>query len=85
MFIATKELQEKAKYKKVLEDNETIGWTLCHKDAVGFNNKEKIESMNIDTIKQHFLKYASPKNMFLLPREIGFLGELKEFIEEQKD
>ena len=41
MFIATKELQEKAKYKKVLEDNETIGWTLCHKDAVGFNNKEK--------------------------------------------
>ena len=85
MFISTKSLKEKAKYKKALGDNETIGWTLCHKEAIGFNNKDKIEEINIETIKQHFFKYANPKNMFLLPREIGFLGELKEFIEEQKD
>ncbi|MBO4319150.1 MAG: hypothetical protein J5857_01620 [Treponema sp.] len=84
MYIATKELKEKAKYKKQLGDNETIGWRLCHKEAIGFYTKEKIESMDIDAIKQHFLKYANPKNIFLLPIEIGFLGELKEFIEEQK-
>ncbi|WP_050983954.1 hypothetical protein, partial [Treponema sp. JC4] len=85
MFISTKALKEKAKYKKALGENETTGWTLCHKEAIGFNKKDKIEEINIETIKQHFFKYANPKNMFLLPREIGFLGELKEFIEEQKD
>jgi hypothetical protein len=85
MFISTKSLKEKAKYKKNLGDNETIGWTLCHKEAIGFNKKERIEDMDIEIIKQHFFKYANPRNMFLLPREIGFLGELKEFIEEQKD
>lgn len=85
MFISTKKLKEKAKYKTALGDNETIGWTLCHKEAIGFNKKDKIEDINIEIIKDHFFKYANPKNMFLLPREIGFLGELKEFIEEQKD
>ena len=51
MFISTKSLKEKAKYKKALGDNETIGWTLCHKEAIGFNNKDKIEEINIETIK----------------------------------
>lgn len=85
MFISTKSTKENAKYKKALGNNETIGWTLCHKEAIGFNKKDKIEEINIETIKQHFFKYANPRNMFLLPREIGFLGELKEFIEEQKN
>lgn len=85
MFIATKNLKEKAKYKKALGNNETTGWTLCHKDAIGFNKKNKIEEMNIEDIEHHFFEYANPRNMFLLPRDIGFLGELKEFIEEQID
>ena len=32
----------------------------------------------------HFKKYVNLNNMFALPKEIGELGELKDFIEEQK-
>ena len=85
MYISTKELKEKAKYKKALGANDTIGWRLCHKKAIGFNKKDKIESMDIELIKQHFYNYANPENIFLLPIEIGFLGELQEFIDEQKE
>ena len=38
----------------------------------------------IEDIKNHFKKYASPSNMFALPKEIGDLGEIDAFIEEQK-
>ena len=30
------------------------------------------------------LTYANPMNMFILPKEIGGLGEIQEFIDEQK-
>ena len=84
MFIAAKKFTLKAKYKKALGANEISGWTLCHKDGIGFNNKLKIADIGIKEIEEHFYKYANPNNMFVLPKEIGFLGELKEFIEEQK-
>lgn len=84
MLAAEKEQKTKAKYKKNLRTNEISGWKLCHKDGVGFNKRTKIADMGIDEIEEHFYKYANPNNMFVLPKEIGFLGELKEFIEEQK-
>lgn len=84
MFIAAEKFTLKAKYKKALGTNEISGWTLCHKDGIGFNNKLKISDIGIKEIEEHFYKYANPNNMFVLPKEIGFLGELKEFIEEQK-
>lgn len=82
MFIATKTLKEKAKYKKAL-GNVLQGWKVCHIQAVGFNNKRGIDELSIEEIKAHFKKYACPSNMFVLPKEIGDLGELKEFIDEQ--
>ncbi len=33
-------------------------------------------------IKEHFRKYINPNNMFVLPKEIGYLGEIDVFIEE---
>lgn len=81
MMVANKN----AKYKKTLGPNLTEGWKLCHKKRVGFNTKTKIEDIDIEIIKEKFFLYANPKNMFLLPKEIGDLGEIKEFIEEQKD
>lgn len=83
MFISTKELKENAKYKKSL-GTDLKGWKLCHIDSVGFNTRRKVCELDIDEIKEHFKKYADPNNMFLLPEEIGSLGEIKEFIEEQK-
>ncbi len=30
------------------------------------------------------MRYANPMNMFILPKEIGGLGEIQEFIDEQR-
>lgn len=82
MFIATKSLKENAKYKKAL-GNMLSGWKICHIQPVGFNDKRPIEELGIEEIKSHFKKYVNPNNMFILPKEIGYLGEIKEFIDEQ--
>lgn len=79
MFIASK----KTKYKRGLGNNELLNWKLCHKEPIGFNTRTKIETIDIEMIKNHFLRYASPSNMFALPKEIGDLGEIQEFIDEQ--
>ena len=42
------------------------------------------EELDILAIKEHFKKLASPYNMFVLPKEIGDLGEIQIFIDEQR-
>ena len=32
--------------------------------------------IDIHSIEEHFRKYANPYNMFVLPKEIGDLGEI---------
>jgi hypothetical protein len=51
---------------------------------VGFNTNTSIEGLEISDIENHFRKYLNPNNMFVLPKEIGYLGEIDVFIEEQK-
>lgn len=78
--------KEKIKYKKIIGKysiNEQ-GWKLCHIDSVGLKTKLPIEEINIHELEDHFIKLANPRNMFLLPLEIGSLGEIQEFIDEQK-
>ena len=84
VFMATKEIKEKAKYSKSLGKNPLSNWKLCHIESVGFNTNTPIVDIEIADIKEHFRKYVSPKNMFVLPKEIGDLGEIAAFIEEQK-
>lgn len=84
VFMATKEIKEKAKYSKSLGKNPLSHWKLCHIESVGFNTNTPIVDIEIADIKEHFRKYVSPKNMFVLPKEIGDLGEIAAFIEEQK-
>ena len=59
-------------------------WKLCHIEPVGFNSNKPIEELEIKDIQEHFRKYANPNNMFVLPKEIGYLGEIQIFIDEQK-
>lgn len=57
---------------------------MCHIQPVGFNTNTSIEDLEISDIEDHFRKYVNPNNMFVLPKEIGYLGEIDVFIEEQK-
>lgn len=85
LVIKTSE-KEKAKYKKTLGKKSVNkrGWKLCHIAPIGLKNSILAENRDIKELEDHFIKFANPKNMFLLPLEIGFLGEIQEFIDEQK-
>ena len=85
-FAIKKEDVNKVKYRKTLGQYSVNrrGWKLCHIDGVGLNSKMKIAEIEIAELENHFIKLANPKNMFLLPLEIGSLGEIQEFINEQK-
>ena len=84
VFIQTEEIKEKAKYIKPLGAFSLPEWKLCHIEPVGFNSNKTIDEFSIEDIKEHFKKYASPLNMFVLPKEIGDLGEIQIFIDEQR-
>ena len=84
VFMATKEIKAKAKYTKSLGHYALFDWKLCHIQPVGFNTNTSIEDLEISDIEDHFRKYVNPNNMFVLPKEIGYLGEIDVFIEEQK-
>lgn len=84
VYIATKEIKANAKYTKPLSSNALANWKLCHIQGVGFNTNKSIENLEISDIENHFRKYANPNNMFILPKEIGYLGEIDVFIDEQK-
>lgn len=83
VFMTTNEIRAKAKYTKPLGRYAMPGWKLCHIKPVGFNTNISIEGLKISDIEDHFRKYINPNNMFVLPKEIGCLGEIDAFIEEQ--
>ena len=84
VFMQTEQVREKGEYTKPLGSFSLPEWKLCHIEPIGFNTNKSLEEIDINDIKEHFRKYASPRNMFVLPKEIGDLGEIPIFIEEQK-
>ena len=84
VFMLTKGMTEKATFNKPLGAFSLPEWKLCHIEPVGFNTNKAIEELSLIDIKEHFKKYASPSNMFVLPKEIGDLGEIQIFIDEQR-
>ena len=83
-FMRTKDGKQKAKYSKPLGTDALQGWKLCHIEPIGFNSSKSINEIDIHSIEEHFRKYANPYNMFVLPKEIGDLGEIQVFIDEQR-
>lgn len=73
-----------AKLTKTLGLYRLSDWTVCHIEPVGLNTKEIITDINIEILENHFRKYVSPRNMFLLPKCIAGLGEIQDFIDEQR-
>ena len=84
VFMQTKDIRKNGRYTKPLGAYSLPEWKLCHIEPIGFNSNKSIEELDIIDIKNHFRKYANPCNMFLLPKEIGDLGEIQIFIDEQK-
>lgn len=85
-FAIKKKDREKIKYKRTIGtfSINKLGWKLCHIDSVGLKTSTPIDKVPKSTIENHFIKLASPSNMFLVPLEIGGIGEINEFIAEQR-
>ena len=88
VYALTKDDKTKAKYTKTLGkdaiSDTDAKWKLCHIEPVGLNSRKNIEDLDINEIIKYFKRYANPMNMFILPKEIGGLGEIQEFIDEQR-
>lgn len=58
-------------------------WKLCHIEPVGLNTRDEIEKIDLEELKSQFRKYINPRNMFVLPKELGGIGEVRSFIDAQ--
>jgi hypothetical protein len=62
----------------------TLNFKICHVEPVGIGYGA-IEGINLKVLKEHMYRFLSVKNMFLLPKQYGALGELDAFVEVFRD
>lgn len=58
-----------------------LGWKICHIDDVGFGGRIDLAEAPIERLKDHFVRYMTPANMFVVPLVWSGLGEMPEMIE----
>jgi hypothetical protein len=77
----------KARYRRNLSElrkasPNSAGWKVAHIDHVGLKVSRSPRELNIQTLKEHFVKLMSPSNMFAIPKKYSGLAELPEFYEQ---
>lgn len=84
-FAFKKEEIDGATYTKTQGKYALPYWNVCHIDPVGLKTRGEIKDMDIESLKNHFKKFLSPGNMFIVPKSIAGLGEVQDFIDIQQD
>lgn len=79
--------KETATYQKTLSASEVnqAGWKVCHIDPIGLKKRGAPGTSELSEIKDHFIKFMSPSNMFVVPLSHKALGELPEMINAMKN
>jgi hypothetical protein len=82
-MMVTREMKERSLYKcRVAElSPNTLGWKVCHRRRVGLGSRSPLKHRRLPDLQLHFRNFLSPSNMFLVPKLIGGLGEVPQFIE----
>lgn len=63
-------------------NTQKLGWKLAHIDQIGEGlSKIKISTSKESFLEDHFKKFMSPSNMFVIPKEYAYLAENKLFLE----
>jgi hypothetical protein len=57
------------------------GWKVCHIAAVSDRMRTAPEKSPLERVTSAFIRFLSPSNIFLVPKEISGAGELPEMIE----
>jgi hypothetical protein len=55
-------------------------WKVCHRHKVALGGRGSVTQRPIAFLRAHFRHFLAPSNMFLVPLELGGLGELPHFI-----
>ncbi|HZW56267.1 MAG TPA: hypothetical protein VFF30_08270 [Nitrososphaerales archaeon] len=66
------------------EDPNSKGWYVGHFDSIGLRDRKKIEEIELEKLKTHFIRFMDPGNMLLVPKEYAGLAELPEFCHQIK-
>lgn len=56
------------------------GWKVCHIEPVSLGSRLNLEKASREDVERRFRLFLSPRNMFLIPKEISGAGELAEVI-----
>lgn len=56
------------------------GWKVCHIDPVSDRRRVKFETSELVRVESAFRRFLSPRNIFLIPKEISGAGELPEVV-----
>jgi hypothetical protein len=56
------------------------GWKVCHISSVSDRQRIKFEVSPIERVEMAFRRFLSPRNIFLVPKQISGAGELPEVI-----
>lgn len=57
------------------------GWKLAHVQKLGLKVRGPLEGLPWTALREHFCKFLSPANMFVVPKAWAGLGEVPEVIE----
>ncbi len=57
------------------------GWKLAHIEPIGLKKRQPLNERDIEDLKQHFIKFLDPSNMFLIPKNWSGIAEAEEIVE----
>ncbi|HXY78016.1 MAG TPA: hypothetical protein VEH47_04340 [Candidatus Acidoferrales bacterium] len=81
-MVVDRDMKARSRYKCIRVEGESPnfqGWKVCHRHPVGLGGKVSLCDREISDLQRHFVRFLAPSNMFLVPLELGGLGELPQF------
>lgn len=85
----SREERRRARYRCTLSEMKkdypnSAGWRVAHINPVGLKVGESPKQLDIQTLKEHFVRLMAPSNMFVVPNGYAGLAELPEFWQQIK-
>jgi hypothetical protein len=83
-MIIDREMIARSRYKcsrvKAVNPN-AYRWKVCHRSRVALEGSGTVKKRSLKLLQEHFKRFLSPSNMFLVPLALSGLGELPHFID----
>jgi hypothetical protein len=67
--------------RQTVEGPNARGWKVAHIRDVGLGYTCELERLPLSVLRDHFVRFLSPANMFLVPKAYAGVAETPEFIE----